>query len=183
MTVGTNRGDYYFSAGVSAVKDRIRQAGCCIDYSFIQFESLKNLNLLSENDLQKHPIKNIVIVSSSMLLPLALYYQKNTDHVLAVFKDTFPVGKVIAELSMSAVYLNNYQSKRWCGHPTLTSREVALLNLFVSGYSISQLAVELSIPVKTVYSRLEYIKNKMRVRRLRNIIASPYPECNANPLF
>ena len=170
MTIRTGLGDNFFLSGVSAIKERIRQTGCCIDYFFIQFENLKYFNLISESFFKKNTIKNIVIISNARVLPLALHYQKNADHVLAVFKDSCSLDEVMTELSMQIECLNDCQSKRWRGHPTLTSREVHLLNLLVTGYSISQLAVEFSIPVKTVYSRLECIKIKMRLRRLETLL-------------
>lgn len=159
----------FFFAGVSGIRDILRREERDHFYSFIQFEKMAAGDFLSKKFLSDSLAEKTILISCNELLPLALYYMKRTERVVAVFNKHSKVDDIIAELLAPEGELKYRQSKRWRYQSVLTEQEVFLCDLFLTGYSVRQIARMLNLPVRTVYSRINEVKHKMKIRKLHKL--------------
>ena len=149
----------FFQEGVYSIltEKTKNHLGCgfiLIDFAYY------NLSLLSKRDWIIYMKKSrlpLILVADKRMAPLATYWQRRFDEILAViYSDN------------DRRIINNKISKAICGLTTretrrkqLTEFEVAVLRYLMSGFSIQDICQKLATNRNSIYNVRRSLKNKM----------------------
>lgn len=143
---------------------------------FKQEEHCDNLNILVVNltgtniiDFIKSGIipprdnYNIVIIYDTNQQPLAEYYVKKFNDVLAAF----PKKDCIQKIKYILKHKKVASKEATCAH--LTDREFESLLMYVNGYTAINHARKINVSVKTIYTHRKHLSMKMGVRKISDL--------------
>ncbi|EMW1018133.1 hypothetical protein AAEK50_005092 [Serratia marcescens] len=160
----------FFKNGVTYLKSELLHYKCNRYKSvlFVDFHVSMLKIMLPSEFLKLSRLYEIVIITCPELRPLALFYFKYFNNVVAVFDLGKSVSDILCELivirsgerSVCPVISGSY----------LTKREAYLLESFLNGKSVYRLARELSVSCKTIYNQRSFMSKKMMVKNLEHLI-------------
>lgn len=137
---------------------------------FVDFSKYK-LKLYTNKrwiDHLKYTGLRLILVSDSSMQPLASYWKKNYQQIVAIINTTDSYAEVERKIKFSFLGRRDMSTHR----NRLTELELKVLNLFISEYSIKGIATTLNIPTKKVYSIKRNLQHKMGGRGRLNTMIS-----------
>lgn len=152
-------GNNFFQEGIYSILTEKTKCHLGRGFIFIDF-AYYNLSLLSKRDWLTYLIQSrlpLILVADKRMAPLATYWQRQFDEILAViYSDN------------DRRIINNKISKAICGLTTrqtcrkqLTEFEVAVLQYLMSGCSIKDICQKLATNRNSIYNVRRSLKNKM----------------------
>lgn len=140
-------------------------------YCFIYFHDFFISGLLNRDFFENRNDKKIIIISTSRMKPLALFYLNNLTNVLAIIDASESVRLIIEKVRSIHRDIETY--KEYDKDPfsnSLSGHEVKMLTMILDGNSIQYIARRLNVPIKTAYGHSHVIAKKLGVRKLHDLI-------------
>ncbi|CAH6637207.1 Response regulator receiver protein [Pseudocitrobacter vendiensis] len=137
---------------------------------FVDFSRYK-INLFTNSKWIEHLKKTglrIILVSDKQMQPLASYWKKNYQQIVSIIGATDSHEEVKRKIRTSFLGRRDMSISR----NQLTDLEIHVLDLFISEYTVRQIAAILNITNKKVYATKQSLKNKMGGRGILNSIIS-----------
>lgn len=161
------KNDVYFHFGVNSlcIQNKYR-----LNFSGVLFINLNGSNVIKlMQDINYFRSRKIIIFSTSILLPLALFWLRENPHVLAVFKIGTPVDSI--QIGLNSV-INNGKMKTYDFDSSihLTQKEVFLLEHYLEEGKINNSYKHFNCGYKTLYSRKSALARKFGIRKLERLV-------------
>lgn len=166
--------DFYFGVGVSSIIDEMSLITNERNYLFVSLNRYSLLNTLSFFSRNKETNRNIIIISSSRLMPLALFWLYNINNVIAAFDTSMPVPEMINKISR---YKNGDKittgRKECCFN--ISSKDIMKIKYFLTESGMTELQDRFMNSPSTMYRWRKEIAVKFGVRDPRYLLL---PESN-----
>lgn len=138
-------------------------------YCFIYFHALFIRFFLKRDFLSIQRDKKIIIISTTEMQSLALFYYQHFSNVLAIIDASESVQNII-----EVVRERHRKKTRFMlaenNIKALTAREFNILLLILNGSNAHSIARRLNITIKTVYAHGYTVAKKMGVRKVHDLI-------------
>ncbi|MBP1000591.1 LuxR C-terminal-related transcriptional regulator [Serratia fonticola] len=171
MDEGRTGKNQFFECAIAQLKKTIFKYGTeeGENYCFIYFHVLFIRFFLKRDFLSTQRDKKIIIISTTEMQSLALFYYQQFSNVLAIIDASESVQNIID------VVRETYREKtrRVLAESTikaLTVREFTILLMILNGSDIHSIARRLNIAIKTVYAHGYSVAKKMGVRKVHDLI-------------
>ncbi|NXZ90138.1 hypothetical protein HZI31_22505 [Serratia fonticola] len=138
-------------------------------YCFIYFHALFICFFLKKDFLLHQRDKKIIIISTTEMQSLALFYYQRFSNVLAIIDASESVQSIIN-------VIREMHRKKTRHMPTesnvksLSFREFNILLMILNGSNAHSIARRLNIAIKTVYAHGYTVAKKMGVRKIHDLI-------------
>ncbi|WP_421509819.1 hypothetical protein [Erwinia rhapontici] len=156
--------DIYFSNGANIfIHEWCHKQQCINNYVIVDFRIQLLKKLYTTNWISLFKGHKIIIISDKNLLPLANYYFKHFNCVVAVIESKKALPSLMC-------FLNNGLLKpkpRVC----FTDREYLIIKYFMKDHSIINQANMLDVNIKTIYAFRHLAAKKMKLNRLIEIFS------------
>lgn len=161
------RNDVYFHYGISRL---CNQKDINIDFRGYLFINLNGNNLKKfMREISYFGSSKLIIFSTPTLMPLALFWLRESDRVLAVFDIFSSINNIqiglISHITNKKRVTGDLDSSKYLSH-----REVILLNLYIEGVKNHNIQKYLNCGYKTLNSRKLALTKKFRVRKLERLV-------------
>lgn len=157
-----------FDLGVKSLKERLAKNNITDNFIFIQFEVAFLGELLPSKFIDvilKHSDRDIILVSSTNLLPLARLYLQFFSNVIGIIENHCSLSEIAQRLldkwSLNTVPLFNCVS--------FTMRQALILECFYKGKSINLIAEKFKIDTKTAYFYKRYVAKKLSLKKISRL--------------
>ncbi|WP_435956090.1 LuxR C-terminal-related transcriptional regulator [Dryocola sp. BD626] len=157
-----------FDLGVKSLKEGLGDSDLTDKYIFIQFELAFLGQLLPSkfvDVLVKFSEKDIILVSSNELLPLAQLYSQFFRNVVGVIENCCPLSEIVRRLLSK----ENLSTEPLLKSVTFTMRQALILECFYQGQSINMIAQKFKIDTKTAYTYKHYLTKKLSLKQISHL--------------
>lgn len=115
--------------------------------------------------------KKFIIITSSMMKPLALFYFQRFSNIYSIMDATDSLHNIISRVREIH---QNKKRRLFCkiNVTALTWIEFKILSMRLSGNRTSYIATSLNIPIKKIYWHDKVLTKKIGVRKLYQLILS-----------
>jgi len=164
MKISTLYADTFFSAGCRDAFHDVENTSLtsCNNIVFVDF-SVVNVSIFSNYDWVVSLGDSLVILVCDLpLLPIAVFFQKKFEKIIAIFTSQEPINSIVS-------FLENYDSqseRKTVATISLSEREFLCLSGVLKGTHASVEAKRKNLSVKTIYTHRKNIVNKLGSRKI-----------------
>lgn len=161
--------DIYFGGGVAGVIDEMSLITNERNYLFVNLNQYSLRSTLVFFSRNKDINKIIIIISSSRLMPLALFWLDNIKNVIAVFDTSTPVSEMIKKISL---YRNGDKitaGRRECRFK-ISSKDIMKMKYFLTESGMGELQDRFMNSSSTLYRWRKEVALKFGVRDPRYLL-------------
>ncbi|ENO7812549.1 Vi polysaccharide biosynthesis regulator TviA [Salmonella enterica] len=161
--------DFYFGAGVAGIIDEVSLTTNDRNYLFVNLNRYSLLNALSFFSRTHDVDKIIIIISSSRLMPLALFWLAECDNVIAVFDISTPVKDIIKEICRHGDGEKMMREKKDC-HVKINRKDIVKMKYFLTECGMEELQDRFMNSPSTMYRWRKELAIKFGVREPRYLL-------------
>lgn len=161
--------DIYFGVGVAGIIDEMSLITNERNYLFVSLNRYSLRSTLIFFSRNKDINKIIIIISSSRLMPLALFWLDNIKNVIAVFDTTTPVPEMIKKTSL---YRNGDKitaGRRECSFK-ISKKDIMKMKYFLTESGMEELQDRFMNSPSTLYRWRKEVAMKFGVRDPRYLL-------------
>ena len=162
--------DIYFGGGVASVIDEMSLITNERNYLFVNLNQYSLHSTLVFFSRNKNINKIIIIISSSRLMPLALFWLDNIKNVIAVFDTSTSVSEMIKKISL---YRRNGDKitagRRECNFK-ISNKDIMKMKYFLTESGMEELQDRFMNSPSTLYRWRKEIALKFGVRDPRYLL-------------
>ena len=162
--------DIYFGVGVASVIDEMSLITNERNYLFVNLNQYSLHSTLVFFSRNKNINKIIIIISSSRLMPLALFWLDNIKNVIAVFDTSTSVSEMIKKISL---YRRNGDKitagRRECNFK-ISNKDIMKMKYFLTESGMEELQDRFMNSPSTLYRWRKEIALKFGVRDPRYLL-------------
>lgn len=161
--------DIYFGVGVAGIIDEMSLITNERNYLFVSLNRYSLRNTLIFFSRNKDINKIIIIISSSRLMPLALFWLDNIKNVIAVFDTSTPVPEMIKKISL---YRNGDKitaGRRECSFK-ISNKDIMKMKYFLTESGMEELQDRFMNSPSTLYRWRKEVALKFGVRDPRYLL-------------
>jgi len=138
-------------------------------YCFIYFHRYFIRDFLEKDFFEHRRGKKIIIISTSGMKSIAVFYLQHVTNVLAIVDASESVKGIIEKVR--GIHRNIELYKGYGHNPeSLSVHQIKMLAMILDGKSIQHIAKHLNVPIKTAYGHSHAIAKKMGVRKVHDLI-------------
>jgi len=161
--------DFYFGAAAAGIIDEVSLTTNDRNYLFVNLNRYSLLNALSFFSRTRDINKIIIIISSSRLMPLALFWLAECDNVIAVFDISTPVEDIIKEICQPRDVEKIMREKK-NSHVKINRKDLVKIKYFLTECGMEELQDRFMNSPSTMYRWRKELAIKFGVHEPRYLL-------------